>query len=174
MNERPVAKPLEVADGWSRCWHCGRGTHGGTHRGASANPDVRGYVTWRKCRSKDLKEYQLTLPDPASLTDPTVQHPQMTRLAFARGPDWLDEDAPRRWGAAIVWWKPGKEYVAQVYEDGRVAWQSVFDERADADEWMAREVNRLRKQDDRVRPTAQELAALPWNADDAEDPEVPA
>lgn len=173
-TSRPTATPVDPGGGWSRCWHCGRGTQGGTHRGQSDDPEVRGYATWARCRSKDLKEYQLTLPDPEMLTDPTAEHPQMTRLAFERGPDWLDDEAPRRWGAAMVWWQPTKEFVVQVYVDGRIARSESFEERTEANAWFSDEVAQLRREDSRFRPSPAELAAMPWSTDDDEDPQVPA
>ncbi len=64
------------------------------------------------------------------------------------------------------------EFVVQVYVDGSIAHSESFEERPEADAWFCHEVVRLRREDDRFRPSTAELAAMPWNTDDDEDPQV--
>jgi hypothetical protein len=59
------------------------------------------------------------------------------------------------------------------FYDGSIAISESFGERAEADAWFTREVVRLRREDTRFRPLNAELAAMPWNTDDDEDPQLP-
>jgi hypothetical protein len=61
----------------------------------------------------------------------------------------------------------------RVYVDGSIAISESFGGRAEADAWFTREVVRLRREDSRFRPSMAELAAMPRNTDEDEDPRLP-